>query len=1383
MREQSGSCGLRLGALECRAASLRDRGHHRRVVAAGGGTGQPAGRPARFGPARGTRLVAAAAGSLLWAVSASARADRMLDDFESPGAPAPWVFSNGPEFPGAVGSLTAIDGHTGTGARLTYDLTCTSSPPPDCDPHYVAATLNLTEPVVARAVRLWVRASPGTRANLRVVDETGQTLQYRIPRSLEGSVGFDASGWQPAFVPLDVPAGHWGGANDGVLHGSISSVSILAADPVEPRSAGMLDFDEVLAIDSPAAGLLDPLAPALATLDGPLAPRLGVNIHFVRDDTALDILRDMGVSFVRMDLSWSWVESTAGVYDFSDFDDLLDALEARGMWALLILDYGNRLHADGTTPDGRPLPPQSAATIDAFGDYAEAAARHFAGRSVRFEVWNEPNIPQFWPPAADAAAYAALAREAVARVHAGNPAALVSTGGLSGVDVAYLRQVVAAGGTAGADAVGVHPYRRGAPESAVEDLLALRAVAPTGLPLWDTEWGYSSAWYGEGDPEGGHGAAARAQQARMLVREVLTAWILGFPLAVLYDVRDDGDDPSDAEHNFGLIAADYADKPAAVAVRTLSRIAAEGTAFELLEPPADGLHALRLETPRGPTVVVWAEPPGAAASLSLAATPASATDMYGAPRTVEGTTVTLREDEGPVYLRFDRPAADADADGDADAALEDDGGETTADAGTDAVADGEVGESAGAPDSGPASDSAGCGCRATAFARNDGVRLGALATALLVGVAARRRRAGKGETSLCLRLRKVVVIVLFLASASAACASSPPATACAGIDCSGHGFCAVQEGAAYCVCESGFHPVDLTCVANDPADPCRGIDCDGHGTCRVTDDSPGCVCDPGYEAVGDLHCVPVGGADADADAAGDADADADADRDADGDAGDALRDDGSDTACSPPCVGRSCGVDPVCGVDCGDCGRGARCTAAGACEAFDPDAFYYRVEPPEVIAGPGNDIDTIFNTLRTPEGLFGYTGNATTYAWFGSSLEDMVRLSTPVIGRGTDGRFDECGAWLNGARRVGDRIYGWYHAEEDCAYPITHKSVAFAESRDGGRTFERVGYPGNRVLTADVAFDGDVDRDDAGDPSFVDVDGYHYMYFLATADWRVHLARSPIGEGGPGTWTKYFEGGFTEPGLGGRSSPIPGLAGFHGAAWDDAFHQLISLTLTPGTWSLGLAASPDGLSFTPFEHLLIPLVDLDWDRGPGDNELLAYPSLVGLDGDNQHIGESFWLYHMYLLPGEGFDRRYLLRRRVTREAVAPGDAVGPITRLALVRSRKAAVSDDWVTTIQLDPAYGDRTVLGYLLAEPIAGTVELTDCFIDIWDDHMVGVRGDCGGARALRRLGWILEADGPGRIAVYRCFDEATTNHFVSTDAACEGARVEWRIGYLLAR
>ena len=451
-----------------------------------------------------------------------------IDDFESPSSPAPWSFSNGPEFPGATGSLSLGTGHHGRGAHLAYNFTGGGA--------YVSANLDLASLVNGEAVGFWAKASGGCWISLRVRDSTGQILQYSLSRPLEA---MNSNAWYQHVVELDAPTLHFGGANDGILHNPIAGISVLAGNfgqfGLENGLTGAIDFDEVIVINP----LQCELHPFSDSLDLPPAGKsnlmadLGVAIHFpmypnyIIDTAALDAVRRAGFSWVRMDLFWSDIERTPGVYNFANFDALLAALETRGLKALFILAYSNTLHSD--CPPGHPpeycfvYGPQSPPTIHAFGNYAEAAARHFAGHGVRYEVWNEPNIATFWKPVPDANHYSALAREAIDRVHTGDPSALVTTAGLSSFDFKFLRGVLTAGGGATADAIGIHPYRYIAPETATDEIVHMRAIVSAGLspavPIWDTEWGYSSQWFG------GNGAipSARRRQAVLVLRKILSA--------------------------------------------------------------------------------------------------------------------------------------------------------------------------------------------------------------------------------------------------------------------------------------------------------------------------------------------------------------------------------------------------------------------------------------------------------------------------------------------------------------------------------------------------------------------------------------------------------------------------------------------------------------------------------------------------------------------------------------------------------------------------------------------------------------------------------------------------------------------------------------------
>ena len=79
----------------------------------------------------------------------------------------------------------------------------------------------------------------------------------------------------------------------------------------------------------------------------------GVNIHFTTGhEKDLDMIRDAGIRFVRMDFVWHDIEKERENYDWSAYDELTSNLKKRGLKALFILDYSNPLYE----PEGGPAP-------------------------------------------------------------------------------------------------------------------------------------------------------------------------------------------------------------------------------------------------------------------------------------------------------------------------------------------------------------------------------------------------------------------------------------------------------------------------------------------------------------------------------------------------------------------------------------------------------------------------------------------------------------------------------------------------------------------------------------------------------------------------------------------------------------------------------------------------------------------------------------------------------------------------------------------------------------------------------------------------------------------------------------------------------------------
>lgn len=300
---------------------------------------------------------------------------------------------------------------------------------------------------------------------------------------------------------------------------------------------------------------------ASARLPAPTVPEgFGVNIHFTDPQPGeMERFAEAGYRLARMDLFWGSVEREKGVYDFSAYDRLVEHLAKAGARPLFILDYGNDLYQKGA-----PTTPEAQA---AFARFAAAAAARYKGKGVLWEIWNEPNLGQFWQPKPDAAAYARLALATAKAVRAVDPDAVIVAPGSSGFPWEFFETVFAAGLLEHIDAVSVHPYRGQNPETAAADYARLRVLiaryAPAAkrntLPIISSEWGYSTVV----------GGVSEERQAQYLARQWLSNLASGVNLSIFYDWRDDGDDPKENEHRFGTVRRDFTPKPSFLAAKRL----------------------------------------------------------------------------------------------------------------------------------------------------------------------------------------------------------------------------------------------------------------------------------------------------------------------------------------------------------------------------------------------------------------------------------------------------------------------------------------------------------------------------------------------------------------------------------------------------------------------------------------------------------------------------------------------------------------------------------------------------------------------------------------------------------------------------------------------
>ncbi|MET7694874.1 cellulase family glycosylhydrolase [Streptomyces sp. NPDC005483] len=183
---------------------------------------------------------------------------------------------------------------------------------------------------------------------------------------------------------------------------------------------------------------------------------------------AMDDAAELGVRWVRVDLSWRNIQPDSSVqFLWERFDRVVDAARTRGLDVLPTISYTPRWAADpncGST--SQTCPPADNAQ---FAEFARQAAARYAPRGVHtWEIWNEPNIKPFWHTGPDADRYAKLLAVTAPAIRAVDPTAYLLLGGLAAVDTIPSRQYVshqtflAELGRRGAlkqvNAISYHPY-------------------------------------------------------------------------------------------------------------------------------------------------------------------------------------------------------------------------------------------------------------------------------------------------------------------------------------------------------------------------------------------------------------------------------------------------------------------------------------------------------------------------------------------------------------------------------------------------------------------------------------------------------------------------------------------------------------------------------------------------------------------------------------------------------------------------------------------------------------------------------------------------------------------------------------------------------------
>jgi polysaccharide biosynthesis protein PslG len=195
-------------------------------------------------------------------------------------------------------------------------------------------------------------------------------------------------------------------------------------------------------------------------------------------DKALGQQRAAGVQLLRTAFFWSQMELAPGQIDFSIYDRyVLDAAK-RNITLLPILfdapDFYSTKPASGATRfaypprDNNDMARWAMVLVDRYGPNGSLWQTNpgVTPRPIRsWQIWNEPNLFQYWQPRPNARQYLSMMRTVGAAIKSRDPKAEIVTAGMpdsrlgNAIRLApYLKDLYRGGGTSAFDTVAINSY-------------------------------------------------------------------------------------------------------------------------------------------------------------------------------------------------------------------------------------------------------------------------------------------------------------------------------------------------------------------------------------------------------------------------------------------------------------------------------------------------------------------------------------------------------------------------------------------------------------------------------------------------------------------------------------------------------------------------------------------------------------------------------------------------------------------------------------------------------------------------------------------------------------------------------------------------------------
>jgi polysaccharide biosynthesis protein PslG len=290
--------------------------------------------------------------------------------------------------------------------------------------------------------------------------------------------------------------------------------------------------------------------------------------------------QEAGIGWSREEIRWDAIQN----FGYGRIDTAINTARGKNISILGLLGY---------SLEGRSKSIRFPADLNAYDNYVRGVVNRYKDRVKHWQVWNEPDDPQYFTPKSggafeEAAAtdYGELLGRTYDVIKSADPGAVVVSAGISPTRPEFMDKVLQRGGKA--DIYAFHPYVNDpvpanasslSPESVywvVTNVNQMRAFAARNgnKPIWATEFGWAV--------ERGRRNVSRDDQANFIVRAYAMGLTAGIDKMFVYFWSNDTTDPAG---NYGIVERDFTSPTTSYnAYRTMVNVLRGTTPLGQIEP-------------------------------------------------------------------------------------------------------------------------------------------------------------------------------------------------------------------------------------------------------------------------------------------------------------------------------------------------------------------------------------------------------------------------------------------------------------------------------------------------------------------------------------------------------------------------------------------------------------------------------------------------------------------------------------------------------------------------------------------------------------------------------------------------------------------------------